>query len=92
MNLKWVLAVTTVLFCQLLSAQDIDKYFQDIQWAHYNANINMFLGDGIGSAIKGGVDADYVDEKIGIQDFPFHCIREVRCLNLYYVSFFIILS
>ena len=75
MNLKWVLAVTTVLFCQLLSAQDIDKYFQDIQWAHYNANINMFLGDGIGSAIKGGVDADYVDEKIGIQDFPFHSIE-----------------
>ncbi|MBD81254.1 MAG: hypothetical protein CL840_20220 [Crocinitomicaceae bacterium] len=58
-----------------LSGQSIDVYFQDIQWAHYNANINIFLSDGIGSAIKGGIDPGYVDSKIGISDYAFHNIN-----------------
>lgn len=87
MIFKTVFAILFSTFSIALTAQNIEKYFQDIQWAHYNANINTFLTDGIGSAIKGGVDANYVDEKVGINEYAFHSIEGMLIETFSVVNF-----
>ena len=87
MNIKILLVLVYLFLSFGTKAQNIDKYFQDIQWAHYNGNINTFLQDGIGSALKGDVDPFYVDDKLGIKDYALHSIEGMLIETISVVNF-----
>ena len=53
-------------------SQNIPEKYEDLKWAFYNANINMFLSTGIGAFAKGGINEEYVNNNLRVDHHAFH--------------------
>lgn len=56
----------------LVKGQKIGEELEDIVWAHNNANINAFFGAGAPSVLLGGLNNEYVYDKLELNSSVFH--------------------
>ena len=69
---KSVLTVGLVLSYCFIQAQEIEEYFVDKQWAFFNSTVNNHLSEDVASALKTGIDMDYVDSRLSTKSYVFH--------------------
>jgi antitoxin component YwqK of YwqJK toxin-antitoxin module len=70
-----------------LQAQELRRKFLDENWIYWNTNVRYIWDNAIGSAIKEGIDAEYVDDKLDEQNPLFHDNRGFFIQSDSYIDF-----